>query len=308
MSPLYVLDVPGGYLRPLGSGLLIPLGYMPGAKPDATNTGVPAGTTLTPYHGDMVITTAGTVIDSADVFGFIDVRAANVVIRNTRVRGSSGGAGNTGLIVALNAACVNLRVDHCDLVPDFPSYWLDGILGDNFTATACDVYNVVDGFGINGTGVLNTALYSNWVHDLAYFSPDPNHSDNHTHNDCVQIFGGSGAIIAGNRLESFTSTTVGTLNNPATQGNSAIQLNQGTAPLTGLSVTDNWMDGGGVTLNGLGVSGNIGSILRNRFGHGSTFNQTIGLAAGVVCNTGDGTADQNVYDDTGLPVTVYHAP
>ena len=36
---------------------------LPSAKPDATNTGVPAGTTLTNYTGPTTITTNGTVID-----------------------------------------------------------------------------------------------------------------------------------------------------------------------------------------------------------------------------------------------------
>jgi hypothetical protein len=62
-----------------------------------------------------------------------------------------------------------------------------------------------------------------------------------------------------------------------------------------------------VTLNGLGVSGNIGSILRNKFGRNSQFNQTIALASSVVCDTGTGTANQNVYEDTGTPVTVYRS-
>jgi hypothetical protein len=307
MTPAFRYDQASGLLLPFSGGPSLALGVGSAfVKPDATNTGIPAGTTLTEIHGDMVITVDGTIIEDKDVFGFIDVRARNVIIRRSRVRGSGPGTGNTGLIIALNAACVNLLVEYCELRPDFPSYWLDGIIGDNFTARYNKVYNVVDGFGINGTGVLNTACYSNWVYDLSYFSPDPNHTDNQTHNDCIQVFGGDGAIIAGNRLDCFLSTTVGTLNNPYTQGNAAIQLNQGTAPLTNLAANDNWVDGGNITVNGLGVTGDIGDLLRNRCGRGSHSGQVIGFATATVCNTGTG-ADVNVYDDNGTPVPIYRA-
>jgi hypothetical protein len=58
--------------------------------PDATTTGVPAGTTLTAYTGPCLITTANTVIDSKTVDCAPDgiaVHAANVVIRNSMVTG-----------------------------------------------------------------------------------------------------------------------------------------------------------------------------------------------------------------------------
>ncbi|MCA9603132.1 MAG: hypothetical protein KC417_13960 [Myxococcales bacterium] len=59
----------------------------PGPKPwpDATNTGVPSGTALTP-SGGMTITTSGQVIDKLDVSGTITVKANNVTIQNTRIR------------------------------------------------------------------------------------------------------------------------------------------------------------------------------------------------------------------------------
>jgi hypothetical protein len=52
--------------------------------PDPSNTGVPAGTTLTP-SGSINITKAGTVISGLDVRGTIVVSANNVTIRDTRV-------------------------------------------------------------------------------------------------------------------------------------------------------------------------------------------------------------------------------
>ncbi|HEY0279735.1 MAG TPA: hypothetical protein VGC32_15850, partial [Solirubrobacterales bacterium] len=52
--------------------------------PDPTNTGVPAGTTLSP-SGSITVTQAGTVISGKEVTGTINVVAGNVTIENTKV-------------------------------------------------------------------------------------------------------------------------------------------------------------------------------------------------------------------------------
>jgi hypothetical protein len=52
--------------------------------PDATNTGVPAGTALT-ASGSISVTQAGTVISGRQVTGTINILANNVTIENTRV-------------------------------------------------------------------------------------------------------------------------------------------------------------------------------------------------------------------------------
>jgi hypothetical protein len=52
--------------------------------PDSTNSGVPAGTTLT-ASGSLNVTTAGTVISGRNVTGTINVLANNVTIEKTRV-------------------------------------------------------------------------------------------------------------------------------------------------------------------------------------------------------------------------------
>jgi hypothetical protein len=60
------------------------------AWPSASNTGVPAGTSLTAYDGPCQITEDNTVIDSKTVNCGTDglsVRAANLVIRNSKVNG-----------------------------------------------------------------------------------------------------------------------------------------------------------------------------------------------------------------------------
>lgn len=56
--------------------------------PDETNTGVPAGTTLTNYTGSCSITTANTVIDAKIVNCSLRIQANGVQIKRSKVRGS----------------------------------------------------------------------------------------------------------------------------------------------------------------------------------------------------------------------------
>ena len=56
--------------------------------PDSTNTGVPAGTTLTP-SGDLVITQAGAVISGLDIHGTVYINADNVTIKNCKITSPS---------------------------------------------------------------------------------------------------------------------------------------------------------------------------------------------------------------------------
>ncbi len=56
--------------------------------PNEATTGVPAGTTLTPYTGSCLIQSAGTVIDSKTINCELRVFARNVVIKNSLIKGS----------------------------------------------------------------------------------------------------------------------------------------------------------------------------------------------------------------------------
>ena len=54
--------------------------------PDATNTGVPAGTTLTPHVGDLTISTPGAVVSGLDITGSVLITASNVTLVNCQSR------------------------------------------------------------------------------------------------------------------------------------------------------------------------------------------------------------------------------
>jgi thrombospondin type 3 repeat protein len=62
--------------------------------PDETNTGIPAGTALSP-SGSITASTPGQVIDGRDVTGTINIVANNVTVQNTRVTLTGTGCGPT---------------------------------------------------------------------------------------------------------------------------------------------------------------------------------------------------------------------
>ena len=248
---------PFGYIVPAGDSAPAPgdsdpapgdSDPVPPVKPGPDTTGVPDGTALQRHDGDIVVTEAGTVIENRDIRGFVVVQAADVVIRNSIVRGSGPGTANRGLVTCNHSACTNLLVEDVTLVPDYPSVWLNGVFGHDYTARRVDTFNVVDGFQIhnvrNNGGPVNVVIEDSWCHDMSFFAVDPNHGNTETHNDCIQIQGGSNITITGNNLESFMSTDAGDQTYDARNRGSALMVTPNAAPVSGAVVTGNWLDGG----------------------------------------------------------------
>jgi hypothetical protein len=59
----------------------------PGGRPGPSNTGVPKGTSLSDYRGPCTITKAGTTIDAKRISCDVEVRAADVTIKRSRIKG-----------------------------------------------------------------------------------------------------------------------------------------------------------------------------------------------------------------------------
>jgi PKD repeat protein len=282
-------------------------------KPDGSNTGVPAGIQLRAHHGDIVVTQPGTVIEGLDVFGFITVRTSDVTIRNTRVRGSGPGSFNTGLINANHRDVRNLVIEDVTLLPDFPSVWINGVIGHDFTARRVNASRVVDGFNIyniHGTAA-NVRVESSYVHNLSYFSPDPNHSDNQTHNDAIQIQGGSNITIVGNTLSAWLAKDVGTQNYRHPQAGFGIIVTPNVNAVSNSRIENNWFDGSYIPLKIESRSKvgpmNVGRINRNRFARDMRNVPMNGVNQWfTILMTPDTTAETvgNVYDDDNSPVQV----
>jgi hypothetical protein len=145
----------------------------PSGFPDASDTGVPAGTTLTP-SGGMTINTAGAVVSARDISGSVVVNAPNVTIRNTRIR-SSGAfpvtSNSTGLVIedteidglGANGTCV---------------------IRGGFSLLRVDIHGCENGMDINSAG--NVSVEDSYIHDLD--------TDNGAHTDGAQLSSGAANV------------------------------------------------------------------------------------------------------------------
>lgn len=264
---------------PLGNNyLLSPHTY---GYPDATNTGVPAGTVLTVVNGDLTITADGTVVDGKDVHGFITISANNVTVQNTRVRGRSTSS-NSQLI---SAGGSNILIQNCTLANEYPSPWVDGMSVSNTTIKNLNISGTTDGL----KAASNTTIQNCYIHDMTYFTSDPNQGGGPSHNDAIQI-------LQGDTINIFKNTLV-----PGANSNSAIQVTQDWGAVTNLSIYDNIADYGNVVFNiawkgGGNMSVNVNN---NRFGHNSYYD--VGILIGTKVTM---TGSNNVWDADGTPTTI----
>jgi len=198
-------------------------------KPGATNTGVPAGTKLTVHEGDLRITTPGTVVDSLDIRGFVQVSAANVTIRNSIVRGYA--ASSSRSLVIQDSASGSLTIESSELFAAAPSYWIDGVRGFNITVKKSNIHDVVDTVRVTGD---NVRIESSWLHDNLHYDVAPDQT-NGTHDDGIQIQKGTNIDVVGNTISDAY--------------NAALMYSPGLGPISDVVVSGNWIDGGGCSVN-----------------------------------------------------------
>lgn len=134
--------------------------------PNATNTGVPSGTTLTPLSGDQTINAASTVIEDKLITGsvILNASATGCTIRRCRIQ-------SNGFYVIYNYAITGapLLVEDCEL---------DGLLTNNtaiadsnFTMRRCNVHSAE-----NGASLLDDVTIEDcYIHDL--FNGGEAHAD-----------------------------------------------------------------------------------------------------------------------------------
>jgi hypothetical protein len=198
--------------------------------PGSSNTGVPAGTTLTVHNGDLNVTAAGTVIDGMDIRGLVKISAPNVEIRNSIIRGRA----LTGVAPLINnlGGHAGLKIVDTELFPSIASPYAMGIYGYNFSATRVNIHGVIDSVHLTGG---NVAIDQSWLHDNLHYASDPNHGGTPSHDDSVQIQRGSNISITNSHLSGSHSA--------------AVMITQDTGAVSNFTFTGNYANGGGCTVN-----------------------------------------------------------
>lgn len=227
-----------------------------GGRADASNTGVPEGTKITKvHHGNLVITEPGTVIDGWDIRGYVTVRAKDVVIRNSYIRGNPNPERND--LVRVQGNAYSATIEDSTLVATTASPNVDGVKGWNFTIRRTEIANVVDPVHIHGSNVL---VEQSWLHSNSYFAKDPNWNGGPSHDDSIQIQKGDNITI---RTSTITDSS-----------SAAIMVTQGAGAVSNLTIDDNFIDNGACSINipsdYRGAPKNV-TITDNTFGRGQEY-------------------------------------
>lgn len=251
-------------------------------KPSASTTGVPAGTALTQHYGDITVTKDGTVLDRMDIHGFVVVRAKNVKITNSVVRGGRAQGFDTGLIT--DYGYDNLLISDVTVEPEYPSVYFDGIKGWDYTARRVHVTGNVDSVKIQGD---NVVVQDSLLENTTYFASDPSQHGGPTHNDNIQILNGRNLRITGNTIRGATNFAI------------LGAANKGDTP--NLVVDGNWLDGGHCTVKLQELNGwnENASVTNNKFGPNRLVKSCAFQATPSVNLT---NSSGNVFESDGSPV------
>lgn len=198
--------------------------------PTAACTGVPAGTSLTTHNGGLVVTTPGQVIDGLRITGDVDIRANDVVIRNSEIHGHvfNDGSGTRYRFTIEDSTVAP---------PNGCSSWGNGAIGvSNYTARRVRISGFPDGFRIAGSNILIENSF------VALCSANPE-----DHSDGIQAYGAAGGtniVIRHNTIDQ-RAVTNGAATAPIFVPNDGDR--QGNQNIT-VSVVDNLLAGGGYSL------------------------------------------------------------
>ena len=237
------------------------------------------GTHLTVVSGDQKFSTSGQVVSGKDFHGFVRVAGSNITFKNCIFRGGTP-SGNNALLDTESGT--NTIVEDSEFVPAHPAATIDGIWTKNTKIYRANIHGSVDGMKAGS----NTLVQDSYIHDMSWFASDPNQGGGATHNDGVQAFADSAGItLEHNTIDMSTSK----------DPNAALQ---DAAPNT--TVDNNWLDGGGCTLNfadqGTTLTGL--TVTNNRFGRHSQYQCPILISNSVTLHKNSG----NVWVDTGKPI------
>lgn len=251
-------------------------------KPNESNTGVQTNRSLKRYDGNMYIETPGAVIDSMDIYGFVTVKAKNVTIKNCIIRGGKTSTKKS----LLTSTYSGVTIINTELVPKYPSVYIDGLKGYGFTAKNMKIHGTVDTVVIYGN---NTSIENSYLYGNVRYPKDPAQNGGPSHDDGVQIEGGSNIKLEGNNITGAH--------------NAAIQITQNYSLTSNITINKNWLSNGNCTVNVAekGKGAIKGLIITNNLFGNSVLNCPVIMppATGKIV-----MATNNIFEKTGKPVPI----
>ena len=211
--------------------------------PDATTTGVPAGTALTAFNGTLTLSTNGQVVSGLNITGNVVITASNVTLQRSRI---TGGDWN---IIQVSGSATNVTIQDVEINGKGSVEGANGIYG-TATVLRTNIYGVENGIVPDS----NSVIRDNYIHGLmAPGSP---------HYDGIQIDGGRSNIkISHNYIDMHEWGQT-----------SAVMIDNYFGSISNMAVDNNLLVGGGYTVysdghfNSSVISGV--SFTNNRFGTG----------------------------------------
>jgi hypothetical protein len=276
----------------------------PDCFPDATNTGVPAGTSLSAppsldgennYILDVADTTVTGIDHSADSptddVGCLVVRATGVTIRNSRVRCivTESAADANGATPRLTIEDSEIDCQRNPPTADGPG---TGIVWQNFDALRVDIQGCENALDM----VRNASLKESYIHDMVQCATfDCVEPDSHT--DGIQSGDSSGLVIEHNNISvvNLPCPDVGGVGDGRCAGTGSVNLNHAANGPSNTLVKNNLLLGGSEWIYCPGATTNwqvTGNHLSNAWtGH-----------APSTSNCANEDQGDNVIHETGDPV------
>lgn len=197
---------------------LVPRTFIPG--PETTG----AYGELTTRTGNLTTTRDGEVFEGLYLDACQVTIKHSVIFKRCRIKGGIPTAPGYAVVRCYNALSKPAQMIDCT-IEGVPHQWTSvGVQGRDIELTRCNIYNAVDGVMATNS---NLKLISPWIHDL-YWHPTGHKDGGPTHNDLLQVEGGSGHEVIGGRFD------VGSKNN------AGIMVTQNVTNITGLLIDSNW--------------------------------------------------------------------
>lgn len=163
--------------------------------PGPSNTGVPPGTSLTPFNGILETTSDGQLIENMDVLGVVIPSHNNVTIRRCRIRFQETSGGPVTAIFRRTGILVeDCELDGLNVASSSGIHDCNG-----YTVRRCNIHHCENGIDLSG----NADIRDCWIHDEAGTDIDP-------HEDGIQFSPDAANIVIHHNFIDSSTPQVGT--------------------------------------------------------------------------------------------------